>query len=379
MNCPHCKHPLAKASSICPECGRGLPRVACPTCGVRGAYGAGFCAGCGGDLSASPAPKEPAAVTCPKCGTEEPPGAKFCKKCGAPLAEATPPPPPPVEEPVAGTCPKCGTEEPPGAKFCKQCGAPLAKAEAPSPPAPVEEPAAVTCPKCGLEPLPGARFCKGCGTALSGPPRPAAPREGLAEEPLVSSGFIQGAVALAAGAAAGNLSPGLSRATGIFARLLKPAQGEKIGKVTKGKVSWLEIVATLVLLGVVAGFFLLCLYLARTRGWYEGWATNSGIVSFLVYVLGLFAVLRVLRSPLDGVLRPLYGQLARIPTPIRVGAGLLIPLLYCFWDSEDRNQGFQTARWTITVATLLGHVLLRAGTEPPPSKQVSQEPSGGRS
>ena len=73
----------------------------------------------GGNYQPGPAPPPqavPAATTsglrCSQCGVEGAPGARFCAGCGGQL--------------VANSCQGCGTMLAPGAKYCSQCGKPSA-------------------------------------------------------------------------------------------------------------------------------------------------------------------------------------------------------------------------------------------------------------
>jgi ribosomal protein L40E len=59
----------------------------CTRCGTRNPGTAGFCMGCGGNLSRQPPP-----VICPSCGASSVPGSKFCEGCGKRLAPEEPPP-----------------------------------------------------------------------------------------------------------------------------------------------------------------------------------------------------------------------------------------------------------------------------------------------
>ncbi len=73
----------------------------CPACGKANAFGAKFCAECGGKM-------EVAKVPCIKCGASLREGAKFCSECGTSQEKAK--------------CTQCQFELSPGAKFCPECG-----------------------------------------------------------------------------------------------------------------------------------------------------------------------------------------------------------------------------------------------------------------
>ncbi|MHB8779941.1 MAG: zinc ribbon domain-containing protein [Candidatus Geothermincolia bacterium] len=99
-------------------------RPTCPNCGAAVAKGAGFCAGCGQQLSAPQdvACSAQAESFCPRCGCGTAPDAVFCPNCGADLRVA-PPAPPAGPEPGSTTCPECGAEHPTeDIVFCPDCG-----------------------------------------------------------------------------------------------------------------------------------------------------------------------------------------------------------------------------------------------------------------
>jgi len=73
----------------------------CPACGKANAFGAKFCADCGGKI-------EVAKVPCIKCGAQLREGAKFCSECGSTQEKQK--------------CTNCQAELAPGAKFCADCG-----------------------------------------------------------------------------------------------------------------------------------------------------------------------------------------------------------------------------------------------------------------
>jgi membrane protease subunit (stomatin/prohibitin family) len=73
----------------------------CPACGKANAFGAKFCADCGGKM-------EVAKVPCVKCGAELREGAKFCSECGSSQEKQK--------------CANCQAELAAGAKFCAECG-----------------------------------------------------------------------------------------------------------------------------------------------------------------------------------------------------------------------------------------------------------------
>ncbi len=73
----------------------------CPACGKANAFGAKFCADCGGKM-------EVVKVPCIKCGAQLREGAKFCSECGSTQEKQK--------------CTGCQAELAPGAKFCAECG-----------------------------------------------------------------------------------------------------------------------------------------------------------------------------------------------------------------------------------------------------------------
>jgi membrane protease subunit (stomatin/prohibitin family) len=75
--------------------------VTCPACGKANAFGAKFCADCGGKM-------EVVKVPCVKCGAQLREGAKFCSECGSSQEKQK--------------CTNCEAELAPGAKFCPECG-----------------------------------------------------------------------------------------------------------------------------------------------------------------------------------------------------------------------------------------------------------------
>ena len=83
--------------------GGGAPAASatCPSCGKANAFGAKFCADCGGKM-------EVAKVPCVKCGAELREGAKFCSECGSSQEKQE--------------CANCQAELAAGAKFCAECG-----------------------------------------------------------------------------------------------------------------------------------------------------------------------------------------------------------------------------------------------------------------
>ena len=83
--------------------GGGAPAATaiCPACGKANAFGAKFCADCGGKM-------EVAKVPCVKCGAELREGAKFCSECGTSQEKQK--------------CANCQAELKAGAKFCPECG-----------------------------------------------------------------------------------------------------------------------------------------------------------------------------------------------------------------------------------------------------------------
>lgn len=73
----------------------------CPACGKANAFGAKFCADCGGKM-------EVVKVPCVKCGAQLREGAKFCSECGSTQEKQK--------------CTGCQADLAPGAKFCPDCG-----------------------------------------------------------------------------------------------------------------------------------------------------------------------------------------------------------------------------------------------------------------
>ena len=102
---------MANAFGAGPQQGQpagGAPAATstCPACGKANAFGAKFCADCGGKM-------EVAKVPCVKCGAQLREGAKFCSECGSTQEKQK--------------CANCQAELAAGAKFCAECGT---KAEA---------------------------------------------------------------------------------------------------------------------------------------------------------------------------------------------------------------------------------------------------------
>lgn len=152
--------------------------------------------------------------------------------------------------------------------------------------------------------------------------------------------------------------------------LLKPASGkgiEKLEKLTRVRLNQLQVLAIIAVFLIVAGFGLFCLL---RFGWKA--TVMSGTPVFLAFVLGLMLALLGFRSLIDRVLSPVYRLLDQIPPKYRLIAGLTLPMAWCFWDSADNNMGFTSARNSVFIATMLGHVTLRSlafrQAGPPPSK-----------
>lgn len=87
-----------------PAGGVAASTTACPACGKANAFGAKFCAECGGKMEAAPKVEVP----CVKCGALLREGAKFCSECGVTQEKAK--------------CSNCQFELAAGAKFCPECG-----------------------------------------------------------------------------------------------------------------------------------------------------------------------------------------------------------------------------------------------------------------
>src|SRR5947207_1543328 len=97
---------MANAFGAGPQQGQpagGAPAATaiCPACGKANAFGAKFCADCGGKM-------EVAKVPCEKCGAELREGAKFCSEYGSSQEKQK--------------CANCQAELKAGAKFCPECG-----------------------------------------------------------------------------------------------------------------------------------------------------------------------------------------------------------------------------------------------------------------
>jgi len=97
---------MANAFGAGPQQGQPAGGVAasttpCPACGKANAFGAKFCADCGGKM-------EVAKVPCVKCGAQLREGAKFCSECGSTQEKQK--------------CTGCQAELAAGAKFCPDCG-----------------------------------------------------------------------------------------------------------------------------------------------------------------------------------------------------------------------------------------------------------------
>lgn len=312
-----------------------------------------------------------AAIHCPACGAEEPPGARFCKTCGSSL-EAPAPPAPADQE--ASLCPKCGAQEPPGARFCKACGSALEAAPtAPAPLAAVSQATSV-CPRCGAQEPPGAQFCKACGAPLTEVPASPSTLPVDENEPLASSDYVQEVVAVAGKVSAGGALIGnLQRARQDPSLLLQTVSTGKLGQLTRGRLNMAEVLAVLLSLMLLVGFYAFGLY---RFGWQA--MIQSGTPVFMGYLVALVVGLATLRGPLDRLLAPVFQQLTRIPPKTRLVLGLVAPALWCIYDSADVGNGFWHAGKTVTIATALGHVLLRsvdykppAGTLPPPPVPAS--------
>lgn len=152
--------------------------------------------------------------------------------------------------------------------------------------------------------------------------------------------------------------------------LLKPASGkgvEKLEKLTRVRLNQLQVLAVTAVFLIVAGFGLFCLL---RFGWKA--TVMSGTPVFLAFVLGLMLALLGLRGLIDRLLAPVYRVLNQIPPKYRLVAGLTLPMAWCFWDSADNNMGFTSARNSVFIATMLGHVALRSlafrQAPSPPSK-----------
>lgn len=176
---------------------------------------------------------------------------------------------------------------------------------------------------------------------------------------MVSSPAIQGVVARVAQGK--NL---LSTFRQDPSRLLQPAAG-KLGS----RLNWFEALA-------VAAVVVLLAFFALFGVWRFGFTAmlTSGVTPLLAYLIGLVLSMVVFRGLLDRLLRPVYGLLGKLAVPTRLTLGLLAPAAWCLWDSKDWGSGFYHAGQTITIATLLGHILLRSTEHqvPPPSPKVQQ-------
>ncbi len=84
------------------------------------------------------------------------------------------------------------------------------------------------------------------------------------------------------------------------------------------------------------------------------------------YLMALLFGLAVLRGPLDRLLAPMYRRLARVPPLVRIGLGVFVPLFWVLVDSRDMGYGFLHAGFTVTIATMIGHVLFSSLRAPRP-------------
>jgi len=78
VNCPDCRHPIAKEARFCPLCGhQQLVFDRCVDCGKNLPPNARFCPKCGHRADEKPVPK-----VCASCKTENLPDSVFCNQCG---------------------------------------------------------------------------------------------------------------------------------------------------------------------------------------------------------------------------------------------------------------------------------------------------------
>lgn len=243
----------------------------------------------------------------------------------------------------------------------------------PTPPAQEQEPAA--CPRCGAQEPPGARFCKACGAPLAeapeSPPVEASTLPADENEPLASSDYVQGVVARTAAVAGsgGALIGNLQRARQDPSLLLQSVSTGKLGQLTRGRLNLAEVLAVLLSLMLLVGFYAFGLY---KFGWQA--MIQSGTPVFMGYLVALVVGLATLRGPLDRLLAPVFQQLTRIPPKTRFVLGLVAPALWCIYDSADVGNGFWHAGKTVTIATVLGHVLLRSVDYRPPAGAPAPPP-----
>jgi hypothetical protein len=127
-------------------------------------------------------------MQCSKCGSENEAGAKFCASCGAQLAAA----PAPSPAPAAGVCPSCGKPVDPADKFCAHCGSPVAQRDVGIPAQRLEVRSGKGCPRCGTQNPSGTRFCGNCGASLEA---------GSGSTPAPSAAIAPGGVSAALAAA----------------------------------------------------------------------------------------------------------------------------------------------------------------------------------
>jgi hypothetical protein len=261
-------------------------------------------------------------LKCPACHTRNLKQSRFCKKCGQDLSDRD------ASASDGQACLYCEALNPKTGKFCKKCGKPLT-AESPPEPSPKFVPRKSP-PKKTPKPEPAA--------VKPSPSETQAPTETpvLASEPASDS----------AKDIRKELVHRLKQAKTNPMALLAPANK---------RFSYLELAGVVLVLGL----FVL-LYFAGMWRWGPQVMLTSGAPAFLAYLFGLTAALRTFRSLLDKPLMGVFRWLGRFAPKTRIVVGLAFPLLYAFWASEDRNMGFVSAGWTMAIAVLASHVIIRS-------------------
>ena len=176
------------------------------------------------------------------------------------------------------------------------------------------------CPQCRTPLQPGQRFCQACGQAVAEP--------GLRQVWQLAQSQPE--------------------------QLLQPAPLS--GKLARLNLNLLEYSAVLLVCCLLGGFWAFGLWKFGLQ-----MMIRSGTPMFLAYLIGLLLVLSALKSRLDRPLQRVYSWLGRVPYPQRALLGVVLPVLWCWWDSADVGSGFTHAARTVTIATLMGHILLRSG------------------
>lgn len=245
------------------------------------------------------------------------------------------------------SCPDCGTGNPAGAKFCKKCGTKLGAVEEV---APREKTS-----KSKAKPALFTPKAKGEESKPESKPAPQPKPEKKSKKPPKKETEAAGSEERES-----DLEKGKEAAREVgegLAKRLKQAKSNPrvLLEPAKGRFNFLEILGVLVVCAMFGG-----LYVLGLLKFGPSMMLRSGAPFFLAYVIGLLVALKSFRGVLDRVFMKLFGWLGRFSPRARVLLGLALPVAYAFWDSEDRNMGFQSAGFTVTVATLLAHLLIRS-------------------